>query len=284
MIAEIAAAVPLSGWARVHCPFCPEKLGKTDTGHAMSVSSRGYYECHRCGTSGWATKRSAPVASIAPAPAPPKCALPDGALSLASRAPALNAAKRYLISRLGTSAGIAVKRADLHATPMRGKYRSRIVAPLRKHGELIGWIARDYSGDGKPKYVNSKGMPRELWNGDVIDDKPPFLLVVEGVFDALRYLPYAVACLGKPSRAQKNRLLSADCPIIVALDADVSGSCLYRPSSTIGARCVGEQLTFWLKAHGKQAAQVLMPPTMDPGSCGIDWMRERIKTALCACH
>lgn len=88
-------------------------------------------------------------------------------------------------------------------------YSGRILVPsLRKDGLISFYVARDYIGDKKPKYLNP---PKELakasedvYNLDIVDSDS--VIICEGVFTAIAASPYkmnAVATYGK-SISQKS--------------------------------------------------------------------------------
>jgi hypothetical protein len=76
--------------------------------------------------------------------------------------------------------------------------RGRIVFPVTLNKRLVGYVARDYTGAGIPKVLNSGGelTTRTLWNIDNI--KTDTVYLHEGIFNAITCgLDSSVAMLGK---------------------------------------------------------------------------------------
>jgi len=76
--------------------------------------------------------------------------------------------------------------------------RDRLVIPVKWEGKLVGWQTRAIGKDQPVKYFTMPGLAKSalLFNGDKAKQFP-FGVVVEGVFDAFRVGPRAVALLGK---------------------------------------------------------------------------------------
>lgn len=102
-----------------------------------------------------------------------------------------------------------------------GKYRHRIVVPIQMYGDLRGFVARA-TGDASRKYLNPTIKIGELlFNLDALIGQEEVVLV-EGVFDALRLPEAAIATLGnKISREQVDVLVEAGFRrLIFCYDAD----------------------------------------------------------------
>jgi DNA primase len=167
--------------------------------------------------------------------------------------------------------------ANLHAC-LSGRFANRIIAPYVSAGRLIGYQGRDWTNEHPAKYLNCKGMPRAFWNGDVLKSGISWVLVVEGVFDAFRYMPNVVACGGKPTDEQTQALTAFPGRVIVCLDPDASA-------------CAGaawreaEALMMLMQLDGKSEqliSQILLPQGEDPGSIPVEWMRSEIRRCLAA--
>ncbi len=86
--------------------------------------------------------------------------------------------------------------------------RNRIVVPVFWSGRMVGWQARSIIEGERIKYYTMPGLKKQqlLYNGDRAREHS-FGVVVEGVTDAWRIGPRAVALLGKTiSYYQKNLL------------------------------------------------------------------------------
>lgn len=102
--------------------------------------------------------------------------------------------------------------------------QGRVILPIYQEGVLRGWQARAVlPGDTGPKYLSCPGMQKRniLYNEDSAK-LWPFVVVVEGVTDAWRVGPPAVATLGKvPSAPQELRLqrMCFNSPLIFLVEA-----------------------------------------------------------------
>lgn len=76
--------------------------------------------------------------------------------------------------------------------------RNRLIVPIYRLGELVGWQARAINEISKPKYYTMPGLKKQhiVYNGDICRTYK-FGVVVEGVTDAWRVGPRAGAILGK---------------------------------------------------------------------------------------
>ena len=242
-----------NGWRRALCPLCLARTGKADRKGALSVSSRGYFECHKCDASGWLEDYDG-AQEQAPAAAPSVMGPPDGFGALCEEplrsAACAEPARAYLRSR-GLPEALW-REAGLGAVT-KGFYAGRVVVPVKRAGAWLGWVARAWTKQAERTYLYPRGMQRGsvLYNEAALDvetDHP--VLVVEGVFDALALWPHAVAVLGKPSRWQEDRLLFAHRPVSVVLDGD--------------AHDEGWAFGNKLALRGAKAGSVKLPPKADP--------------------
>jgi hypothetical protein len=98
-------------------------------------------------------------------------------------------------------------------TIVAGMVRGRVIIPIYRLGQLVGWQAR-FAGEppGKhvPKYYTMPGLRKNylLYNGDQAKQYP-FGVVVEGVTDAWRVGPRCVALLGKTMSHHQQRLVQS---------------------------------------------------------------------------
>jgi hypothetical protein len=267
-----------SSYARLNCPACPDRAGKTDRKGSLSVNLvTGWYRCWRCGAEGRvdlpdSMRREGAIGDTYQETLqvmPP----PDGFMLLGEE-PALSAeasklARDYLVRR-----GLvdpAIWRAVGIGCCLEGRHANRVVVPvLAPDGAWLGWVARSWFPSSRP-YLNAPGMrlgaAGALFNGAVLDqqtDAP--VLVVEGVFDALAYWPDAVAVLGKPTHQQVDTLRVAGRPVVIVLDGDAWEE--------------GEQLAFRLRMKGCRAGWVRLPPRTDPDEVPREWMWNEAHAAL----
>lgn len=71
---------------------------------------------------------------------------------------------------------------------LTGRFKDRIIIPIRHNGELLGWTSRAI-GDPKsaPRYLaSSEDVKTTVFNYDRLKDGGERLLIVEGPFDAIR--------------------------------------------------------------------------------------------------
>jgi hypothetical protein len=146
---------------------------------------------------------------------------------------------------------------------------NRIYVPVVMGGELVGWQGRypaelDWKTSNTPKYYNAPRMPKNqlLYNFDLAR-RQPAAVVVEGVTDAWRVGPCAVALFGKSASDAQVRLLVSGWygkPIVVLLDADAA------------AEAEGLRVRL-ARLHTGGLAVVRLPDGLDPGVCprGLLW-------------
>jgi hypothetical protein len=273
-----ASAVPTTaGWARAACPLCEESTGKADLKRSFSVSlETGYWTCFKCGESGWLEDRARRDSGIVRKPVkrevrPSDLDIPEGSVLLASqdgrKSMSLEGARTYIIEhrRFGWE---TIVRARVFAC-MEGYYANRLIFPVTRAGKPHGFIARSWSPKAERAYLYPRGFDRGVFfNGDALDEKTDQpLFVVEGVFDALRIGPSAIACLGKPTGEQIAQLTRVrHRPVVVALDAD--------------AWRTGSSVAMTLRLRGVQAVDLRLPPGKDPDSLSADWFLEKATAQL----
>lgn len=73
---------------------------------------------------------------------------------------------------------------DIWITPESpGRQALRIIIPFRYHGRIVGHTSR-YLDDRQPRYISNQ-QPGYVFNLDVVRPEDQFILVCEGIFDAL---------------------------------------------------------------------------------------------------
>ena len=109
-----------------------------------------------------------------------------------------------------------------------GENKNRLVVPVLHNRKQVAYIARamwevDDDGDGliNKKTLHSPGIGHYLFNYDTAKDYET-IFIVEGVFDAIRIGPDAVACFGTNLTVHQVALLMASAAkrVIVLLDPD----------------------------------------------------------------
>lgn len=112
----------------------------------------------------------------------------------------------------------------------RGKYADRVVIPVEAvNGVRVGWIARDMSGTHPVKVLTPSGskIKNHLFGlRQAIEDGHRRVVLVEGVFDAIRHGTSFLALLGKMisagQTAQLIRYRNQFDRVTVLLDADAT--------------------------------------------------------------
>ena len=147
--------------------------------------------------------------------------------------------------------------------------RNRVIIPINYNGKLVGWQARAITEkhDG-PKYFTAPGLQKSkmLFNGDRARTFD-FGVVVEGVFDAFRVGPRAVALLGKSMNTTQQQLVHRwwnNGAVCLLLDPDALED-MERISKLLSAR-----------AYRWGAFSVLLPEDNDPADMKRDELWEII--------
>lgn len=167
---------------------------------------------------------------------------PPRSLVLLSSLPSFHAANYYLTAR-GFD---VVELASLYQVsycesyPQFPQCQWRIFIPFLLSGRLIGWQARfvgerNWKFSSAPKYYHMPGFrkSRYLYNYDQAKTSD-LIVVVEGVMDAWRIGPEAVAVMGhRISRYQAELLRRANKPVVLFFDLDVSEADLEKERSTL---------------------------------------------------
>ena len=251
--------------------MCLETTGKKDTKLSWSINlTSGYWQCFKCEAQGWLEEKDRPVQlEYAPFTGPAITDLPSEMILLAStqgrQALILEQARRYLLTtRQITWDQIRFARLGVCVS---GFYTGRIIFPVTRRGQPLGFVARAWDTADRA-YVNPRGFDRNaFFNGDALDvvSTEP-LFVVEGVFDALRVGPDAVACLGKPTNAQLAQLKQVQRPVVFALDGDAWKVALAASSK--------------LALIGRCSVYLRLPPGKDPATLSSKWIHEKAHERL----
>jgi hypothetical protein len=169
--------------------------------------------------------------------------------------------------------------------------RNRIIIPFFSGGELVGWVARYIGNDVLydpitnrkiPKYYNMPGFQRKTFafNFDIAS-KYKTMVIVEGVFDALRTGVYAVAALGKSvSYEMRQRIISAarqngeDTTIVVMLDPDQD-----RREAVLREKHHIARLADQFREGWSRVVEVYIPSGTDPGDTPSSLLHQYIEEA-----
>jgi len=268
---------------RVRCPDCLERTGKPDRRGSLSLrTNNGFFRCFKCGLrgrvkrdflseNGLSVDRYDDVKADGDAIAR-DVALPDEFAQLYSGRGWHDVeyhAPRDYVER--------VRRVDPSLWPalgigacLSGKYARRVVVPvIDSQSRNVGFVARDYSGRARIKYMLDSSMDRRLvlYNEQALSaqtDAP--LYVVEGVFDAIALWPDAVATLGDVSSKQLSMIADTHRPVVVVFDGD--------------AWCESVSLAMQLRLHGVTAGAVQLEPGQDPDEVERTWLDDEARKAI----
>ncbi len=232
---------------RIECPICPDRTGKYDHRRSLSINTHsGFFSCFKCAMKGrlegygdddedW---------DYGGSDVPERTALdlPEDFHALGAEDDGSITYGQYL-HYLGTR-GLTWDIIQGAGLGIGGK---RIVCPVKDVGGVLrGHVSRRIDAV-KPerlpgvKYLYPKGFKRSqvLFNEAALQrqDNTP-VAVVEGMFDALRHWPTAVACLGKPAREHVATLAASSRTVVVCLDADAweEGRALSNRLQLLGVR------------------------------------------------
>lgn len=259
-----------SGYTRVNCPACDDRVGKRDRKSSVSVNLRdGWWRCWRCDwrgrlngyddddiedDEGWEDVEEVEIER------------PSEYWELSKPSYFLEAPRKYLRSRdvhenLWTQARLGYA--------MRGKHSGRIIMPIwGDDGHWLGWVGR-HIGKSTIPYWTAKGMDRRslFYNNIALGRTTEVPLVVtEGPFDALRHWPDAVAALGKPTEDHIAVLRQCKRPIVIALDGDAW-------SEGLGVAQI-------LRTFGRKAYALALPPVEDLDSTDPNLVRYGIRYTM----
>lgn len=266
-----------SGW-RALCPFCTSsKTGRAD--YSLGFDRFGRYVCHRCGVGG--RVRGSAFAELPEGDGgfPASAALDVGELEMPETMYPLwgeprSAMVLALASEYAAKRGLTERvcaRHRIHAA-FGGFWHGRIIVPIladNPDDPWLGFVGRAWASGITPPYRYPMGMQRRtvLFNHRALRRRTEApVLVVEGVLDAIAHWPNAVAVLGKASAEQKEALLAASRPVAVVLDGD--------------AWFEGWALAAFLRAHGRRAGAVRLPPRADPDEIPPDTLARLAQEAV----
>jgi DNA primase len=215
-----------------NCPFCPRNGKTRDTKKHLHVNPiKNKAHCFRCGYSSLNAKRMAEIERLdiepslwvilndANQPARPSLRLPAEYTTEWRRILWGPQAYDYLRRRGLSDMDIAVYEIG-HCSS--GYFAQRVIVPVYDNGDLVYFQARDWTGRAPIKYLGPSGYEQGvLFNFDRAAESG-VLLLVEGIFDALRLPAYAVALLGKRLQAQQQARIVAAKPrtVFIFLDSD----------------------------------------------------------------
>lgn len=166
--------------------------------------------------------------------------LPKGAFFIGndSRDPDHLAAINYLKAR-GLSKGDIFRWRMLVSST--GRFRRRIIIPsFSEEGQLNYFVSRAIDADKKPKYVNSYVPKKEVVFNEIDVDWTKPVVLVEGVFDAVKSPENTIPILGSSlSRNSKlfHLLTRHACDVTVSLDPDLKSKALDLASQLSKAGC-----------------------------------------------
>ena len=131
------------------------------------------------------------------------------------------------------SRSIDLSKYDFYWTPeTQYNLNKRVIIPFTWRNEIIGYTARAFREDVKPKYHNSH-EPNYVFNVDRQLKDAKFVIVVEGPFDAMSV--DGVAVLGNEvSEQQADIIDSLAREVIVVPDADRAGARLVDAAVEFG--------------------------------------------------
>lgn len=151
-----------------------------------------------------------------------------------------------------------------------GKYNNRIVIPYYEKNNLVYYVARDFTGNQIPKYLNAPWDKTSfLFNYERVNTKSnlDFIVIVEGVMDVMSMPDNSVCLLGKFISPIQKELLKKYEKIYVALDSDALDN-EYELCKEL----------YDIHSGSNKIFVVEIPEGEDPSSCK-DFMWELIKQA-----
>lgn len=200
------------------CPFCVDQHESADTRFRLGVNIRtGMCNCFNCG---YRSRKDAPKwilrklgsqlseleDSVLPEPKQKaqKISLPEDftpVSEISKRDVPAWYGVRYLLKR-------GISRTEMHrygvGVSLAGRYAYRVIFPVMWRDKLRGLVARDFTGQGEPKYLNSVG-DKYLWN---LPERETGKVVIlsEGIFKAI--------AISKHSQAHSVSLQGKDLSIL----------------------------------------------------------------------
>jgi len=223
------------GWINVECPFCYSDGTKHLLGHKVGTRS---FNCWQCGwhrlkdvvselsethrDSVWRLLQEYDRGWIRNSQKEAKTVLSDRCVFPTGTGRLLKHHIRYLEKR-----GFSEEMLDpwgLKSTGPIGPYKHRVIAPIRLDERLMSYQGRDVTGKANLKYkaceqTNEVIPHQQLIYG--IDQVPgTIVVVVEGIVDAWKLGPGAVAVFGIDWTEQQARLLMDYEHVIILFDSE----------------------------------------------------------------
>jgi len=284
--AAVAAAVvdrrvSETGWVRTNCPVCWRRAGTPDTHAALRYNVGSLrFNCFRCGFSGrlknspdeYALEHDA-LSSAEPAERVYGVEQPEGFVDFPEHVhpddipPAVFPGFDYLTRIRGLSRDV-IDDYGIGAC-WGGRFSQRIVMPVfGSDGSWLWFSARSWFKKHPIPYLYPKGDRLGIMFGHAAifaETRTP-LLVLEGGFDAIAHSPDAVGALGKPSEATHIALMCARRPVVFVLDGD--------------AHLDGWVWAMRLRAEGREAGSVRLPPGVDPDVYSHPFLLELARKSL----
>jgi len=154
-----------------------------------------------------------------------------------TRDPDVRAVKNYLLSR-GLTLSDMIRWRVLTTTT--GRFRRRAIVPsFDLEGNLNYYVGRSID-EGEFKYLNAKVSKSEIIFNEVdVNWKKPIVLV-EGVFDAIKSIPNTIPILGSTLSSNSylyRCLMKNQSNVIVSLDPDLKGKALKIAKTLHQAGC-----------------------------------------------
>lgn len=266
-----------SGFARVQCPGCPDRIGKIDYKRSVSVNlENGWWRCWRCDLRGrlpgdwededeWDDGDGWEDVEEEDDVEEPSDYLPLAGSTSRAVVPAIRfLRKRGVPPEVWGHARLGYARV--------GDHKHRVIMPIwAPDGRSLGWVGRHVAG-GWPAYYTASGMDRRrlFYNDAALGQGNGPLLVTEGPLDALRHWPTAIAALGKPTDDHFARLLeflrTTDRPVVTALDGDAWEE--------------GLGLAVALRVHSPNAFALRLPHAEDLDTTDPELVRAGVAYAL----
>ena len=169
---------------------------------------------------------------------------------------------KYLLNRLTLE---TVKQFNLGVCAS-GYYSDRIIVPITHENKSVGFIARDYSGNAKKKYLFPSGLKTKdfLFNLDKVEGSE--IILVEGPFDAMSMVEKGfenTACIFGTSVSTRQATLLQEKGIkkvVLCLDNDAAKDINH-------GLVAAAELSKKFKYFFNQTYMMQLPPSRDPDEC-----------------
>jgi DNA primase len=223
------------GEQRFNCPECPKRGHGTDRKRHLNVNvAKGVLHCFRCGfgkgviAEKYCQENGLDVqgdwAAFTEQRTRPPLRLPEEyTTDFTSKTMFGPKALNYLLSRGLTRTLVAAY--DIGHCPT-GSHHHRVIVPVYEAGMLVNWQGRDWTGAQELRHMgphekHGKPDPNSMFNFARVA-KTGVILLVEGIYDALRIPEHGVGILGKGWSPEKRAqvLRAKPTTVYVCLDAD----------------------------------------------------------------